>query len=258
MSITSLKPLVWRLFIQHLNSNMKKIVFIFSILLLSQTISAQLFSKEKIKNNENFDKDRLSWGFFLGLNVYDYQFNYEQDLKDILVETTTGFNVGLISNLRINDYFDLRFEPGLCITQRNLQYDPSYFNGMSPSSADLLREVKSTYVHFPLLLKISTKRINNFKPFILGGVATALNLSSNEENPDDNSVGEFRTKKSVSFYELGFGIDFYMYWFKFTPSVRGVFALNDELIRDNDPNSPWTGNVASMKTRGVFINFTFQ
>jgi hypothetical protein len=30
------------------------------------------------------------------------------------------------------------------------------------------------------------------------------------------------------------------------------------LIRDNDPNSPWTGNVASMRTRGVFINFTFH
>ena len=129
---------------------------------------------------------------------------------------------------------------------------------MSYSDADLFREVKSTYVHFPLLLKISTKRINNFKPFIVGGVSTAINLSSNEENPDDNSIGEFRTKKNVAFYELGFGIDFYLYWFKFTPSIRGVFAFNDEIIRDNNPDSPWTGNVNTMKTRGVFINFTFQ
>lgn len=236
---------------------MKKTLLILSILLLSQNVTAQLFSKEKIKNNENFDKDRLSWGFYLGLNAYDFQFTYEEDLEDILVESTTGFNVGLISNLRINDYFDLRFEPGLYITQRNLQYDPGYFGG-SPNDADLFREVKSTYVHFPLLLKISTKRLNNFKPFIVGGVSTAINLSSNEENPDDNSFGQFRTKRSVAFYELGFGIDFYLYWFKFTPSIRGVFAFNDEIVRDNDPNSPWTGNVASMKTRGVFINFTFQ
>ena len=60
------------------------------------------------------------------------------------------------------------------------------------------------------------------------------------------------------FYELGIGIDLYLFYFKFTPSIRGVFALNDELFRDNDPNSPWTGNVANMKTRGLFINFTFQ
>ena len=60
------------------------------------------------------------------------------------------------------------------------------------------------------------------------------------------------------FYELGFGVDFYLYWFKFTPTIRGVFALNDELVRDVDPNSPWTSNISTMKTRGVFLNFTFQ
>ncbi|MCB0382342.1 MAG: PorT family protein [Psychroserpens sp.] len=237
---------------------MKRIFIILALLIVSQTASAQLFSREKIKNNENFDKARLSWGFFLGLNSYDYQFNYEEDLKDILVESNIGFSVGLVSNLRINDYLDLRFEPGLFITQRNLMYDPSYFNGLEFNDSDLLREVKSTYVHFPLLLKVSTKRLNNFKPFILAGVSASINLSSNEENPDDNSAGQFRTKKNVLFYELGFGIDFYNQWFKFSPSIRGVFAMNDELVRDVDPDSPWTSNVTTMKTRGIFINFTFQ
>ena len=225
---------------------------------MSQSVSAQLFSREKIKNIENFDKKTLSWGFYLGLNSYDYQFNYERDLKEILVETNLGFSVGLVSNLRINDHLDLRFEPGLFITTRNIQYDPSYFTGLESTDADLLREVKSTYVHFPLLLKVSTKRLNNFKPFIIGGLSMALNLSSNEENPDDNAAGQFRTKKNVLFYELGIGIDFYNQWFKFTPSIRGVFALNDELIRDEDPNSPWTSNIRIMKTRGIFLNFTFQ
>jgi hypothetical protein len=158
----------------------------------------------------------------------------------------------------VNDYFDLRLEPGLAITRRELNYNPSYFQGTAFNDNDLIREVRSTYIHIPLLLKISTKRVNNIKPFIVGGFSTALNLSSNEENPDDNSVGQFRTKTNVFFYELGFGIDLYLFWFKFTPSVRGVFAINDELVRDFDPNSPWTGNVHSMKTRGLFINFTFQ
>ncbi|MFK7782517.1 porin family protein [Psychroserpens sp.] len=237
---------------------MKRVFIILALLIVSHTATAQLFSKEKIKNNENFDKALLSWGFFLGLNSYDYQFNYEQDLKDILVETNVGFSVGLISNLRINKYLDLRFEPGLFISQRNIMYDPSYFNGVEFNDSDLLREVKSTYVHFPLLLKISTKRLNNFKPFIIGGISTSINLSSNEENPDDNSAGQFRTSRNVMFYELGFGIDFYNQWFKFSPSIRGVFAMTDEIVKDVDPNSPWTGNIATMKTRGIFLNFTFQ
>lgn len=217
-----------------------------------------MFSKEKIKNQENFDKQVLTWGYFLGFNSYDFKFEYEQDLKDIMVETSMGFNVGLVGDLRINEYFNLRFEPGLYISKRNLTYDKSHFDPTKFQVSNLLREVNSTYIHFPLLLKVSTKRINNFKPFLVGGFSTALNLSSNENNPEDNSSTQFRTKKGMLFYEVGFGIDFYLEWFKFTPSIRGVFALNDELVRDNDPNSPWTGNIASMKTRGVFVNFTFQ
>lgn len=237
---------------------MKKVFLVLSFIIVTQSVSAQLFSKEKIKNNENVDKPLISWGYFLGFNSYDFNFDYNQDLPDIQVLKSVGFNVGLIGNLRINNYLDLRIEPGLSITKRELNYHSSYFQGMSFNDNYLIREVRSTYIHIPLLLKISTKRVNNIKPFIVGGFSTALNLSSNEENPDDNSVGQFRSKKSVFFYELGFGIDLYLYWFKFTPSIRGVFALNDELVRDFDSNSPWTGNITSMKTRGLFINFTFQ
>lgn len=254
----TLKHLELQQFIPHQNKTMKQIIVIISFLFLSHSVNAQLFSKERIKNIENFDKQFLTWGYFLGFNSYDYNFDYTLDRKDILLDKSLGFNVGLIGDMRINEFFNLRLEPGLYVTKRNLIYDESYFTGLEFNDSDLLREVNSTYIHIPLLIKASTKRINNFKPFVVGGFSTALNLSSNENNPDDNSNGEFRTKKNVFFYELGFGIDFYLYWFKFTPSIRGVFALNDELVRDEDPNSPWTGNVTSMKSRGLFINFTFQ
>ena len=237
---------------------MKKIIALLIAVLSFQTVSAQLFSKERIKNIENIDKARLSYGYFLGFNSYDFNFDYFEDKKDIQVNKSIGFNVGLIGNLRINDYIDVRLEPGLYITSRELVYDESYFDGMAFTDSDLIREVKSTYIHIPLLVKLSTKRLNNFKPFVVAGISTGLNLSSNQDNPDDNFAGEFRTEKSLFFYELGFGIDFYLYFFKFTPSIRGVFSLNNELVPDNNIDSPWTGNVKSMKTRGVFINFTFQ
>jgi len=238
---------------------MKRILVLLVFLLAIQSTSAQLFTKEKVTNPiDNIDQKLLTWGYFLGFNQYDFNFDYNEDLKDILVDDSFGFHLGLVGDLRINDYMNLRLEPGVFFTTRNLRYDESYFQGVDFNDSDLLREVKSTYVHIPLLLKISTKRINNFKPFIIGGVSTALNLSSNQDNPNDNSSGEFRMKKNTYFYELGFGIDLYLLYFKFTPSIRGVFAMNDEIIRDADPNSPWTGNISKMQTRGVFINFTFQ
>lgn len=237
---------------------MRKVILVITLLIFAQSASAQLFSKERIKNQENFDKAPLSWGYYLGFNSFDFNFDYNQNLADIQVERTAGFTVGLVGNMRINNNLDLRLEPGLNITKRLLYFDPSNFNGLEFTESDLTREVRSTYIHFPLLLKISTNRVNNIKPFIVGGFSAALNLSSNEENPDDNSAGQFRLKKSMLFYELGIGIDLYLFWFKFTPSIRGVFALNDEVVRDVDPNSPWTSNIKSMKTRGLFINFTFQ
>ncbi|RAJ14567.1 type IX secretion/gliding motility protein PorT/SprT [Olleya aquimaris] len=240
--------------------NTKHIYLLLFALCFTTASQAQLFSKEKVKNLESVDKATLSWGYYLGFNNLDFKFDYNNNLGDIQTERTIGFNVGLLGNLRINDYFDLRFEPGLVISQRNLMYQENYFADFDEdiSDSDLLREVKSTYIYFPLLLKISTKRVNNFKPFILTGISTAINLSSNEQNPDDNYAGEFRMVKNMQFFELGFGMDFYLDRFKFTPSIRGVFAMKDEIVRDKDPNSPWTSNISLMQTRGIFINFTVQ
>ncbi len=232
---------------------MKRLTALLLLLFLVQDIQAQLFSKERLANLENFDKQRLSWGYFFGFNNYDFKFQYENPTEDILVEKNTGFNVGLIGDLRINEYLNLRLEPGLYFTNRNLT-----FSGNFDTEQAAMREANSTYIHVPLLLKVSTKRLNNFKPFIIGGVSVSNNLSSNENNPDDNSAGQFRMKTNTYYYEVGFGIDLYLYYFKFTPSIRGVFAISDELVPDYDPESPYTGNINKMSSRGVFINFTFQ
>ena len=137
-------------------------------------------------------------------------------------------------------------------------FRPEQFGEIEFENNRHFREIKSTYIHFPLLLKISSERVNNFKPYVVAGVSTALNLSSKENSVDDNSLGQFRTKKNVFFYELGFGIDLYLEWFKFSPSIRGIFAISDEHVKDNDPLSPWTSNIDFMKTSGILINFTFQ
>jgi hypothetical protein len=243
------------LFIQHLKNNMKRLVFVF-LILISASVRAQfgsMFGKDPIIHLENFDKQRVHWGYFLGFNSYDFKFDYKTPpAEDILVKNAIGFNVGLVGNLRLHEHIDLRFEPGLYFNQRNLQ-----FPGFADKSLGF-REVKSTYIHFPLLLKFSSLRTGNIRPYLIGGVGTALNLSSNTDAKDDNSNNRFRMIKWTNFYEVGFGIDLYLEYFKFSPSIRGVFSLDDELVRDNDPNSPYTSNVGAMQSRGVFVNFTFH
>ncbi len=230
---------------------MKKIIVLLVILMTLNSIHSQ--RRKPILNIQNEDKALINWGYYLGFNQYDFQFEYENDIgQDVLVDKTIGFNVGLIGELRLNEFLDIRLEPGLLYTQRNLGF-PGFAN-----INDAIREVRSTYIRFPLLLKVSTRRYNNIKPFIIGGGYAAINLGANEDSLDDNSSGTFRSTKNVYGYELGFGIDMYTEFFKFTPSIRGVFAITDELIPDNDPNSPWTGNINAIRTRGIFVNFTFE
>ena len=235
---------------------MKKYLILALIILGALPTHAQIFSGEDVINNPNFDQQRFSWGYFLGFNTYDFDFDYENFVanpatgKDFSVDPSIGFNVGLLGNMRLDDHLDLRLEPGVSFNRINFQF--------TKADAKTFREINSTFVHIPLLLKFSTTRINNFKPFVVGGVSTSLNLSSNENNPDDNLDGKFRMTTNNYYYEIGFGIDLYLYYFKLTPSIRGIFAINDELVRDDDPNSFFTGNVEKMSSRGVFVNFTFQ
>ena len=234
---------------------MKRFLLILAFVIFAQSANAQLFSKERVRNIDTFDKKLLTWGYFLGFNFYDFNFDYEQDFgpeTDVLVHSSGGFNVGLIGDLRVNNYINIRLEPGLYFTQRDLSYREFIEDN------DRVRSLQSTYIHVPLLVKFSTKRINNFKPFIVGGVSSSLNLGSNQDNPEDNGEGQFRMKKNTSYFELGFGVDFYLFYFKFTPSIRGVFATSDELVRDDDPNSAYTGNISKMGSRGILVNFTFQ
>lgn len=230
---------------------MKKIT-LFIVVFLSLNCRAQ-FGKNPIINDENFDKKRIHYGYYLGFNDYEFKFDYKTPpTTDIEVQSSVGFNVGLIANLRLHEYVNLRFEPGLCFNQRNLTF-PGF-----AKQYDAFREVKSTYLHFPLLLKFSSERIGNIRPYLLGGLGAAMNLASNETVENDNKNGTFRMTSWTQFYEIGIGIDLYFEYFKFSPSIRGVFSVGDELIRDNDPNSQWTSNIESMKTRGVFINFAFH
>lgn len=237
------------------SSNMKKIIF---LLLLSITIKGHaqfpksIFSKDPIINLETWQQQKLYFGFYLGFNSYDFKIDYKTVGPDIQVKKTTGFNVGLVADLRLNEFLNLRFEPGLYYTKRDLYY-PNF-----TTENDALREVNSTYIHFPLLLKFSSLRTGNVRPYLLGGLSATLNLSSNSKLLDDNLEQKFRVKSWTTNYELGLGIDIFSEYFIFSPSIRGVFGLNDELIRDKDPNSPWTSNIESMKSRAVFINFTFH
>lgn len=232
---------------------MKNRILILSFFILTTT--AFFAQREKVENLPSFDKKKIHYGFYLGLNQNDFKFSLRENSNvpnaSITVDPLAGFNVGLIVDLRLHKNLNLRLEPGLMTNSKKI-----YFNHLT--AQDSLRDVSSTYLHVPLVFKFSTDRYNNIRPYVLGGVSYNYNFSSNEVNQDDNSAGQFRMKTHNFMYEVGIGVDIYLYFFKFSPSIRGVFALNNEIKYDDDVNSQWTAPVNFMGTRGIFLNLAFE
>ena len=233
----------------------KRILIIGFFLLIATAFFAQT---ERVEYIPTFDRKLIHYGFYLGINQNDFKLNLGQSSipdASITVESKTGFNVGLIADLRLHKNLNLRLEPGLVSNTKRILFN--HLN-TSTSSQDSIREVGSTYLHIPLVFKFSTNRYKNIRPYILGGVSYDYNFSSNEKNQDDNLAQEFRMKTHNFMYEIGVGVDFYLYYFKFSPSIRGVFAINNEIKYDNDLNSRWTAPINFMGTRGLFLNFAFE
>jgi len=214
--------------------------------------------RERVEYLPSFDKKKLHYGFYLGMNQNDFKLNLRESTiqnANITVEPTFGFNVGLIADFRLHKNLSLRLEPGLISNSKNI-----VFNHLRSSSnpQDSIRNIGSTYLHFPLVFKFNTDRYKNIRPYLLAGVSYDYNFSSNEANQDDNSSGQFRMKTHNFMYEVGIGVDIYLYFFKFSPSIRGVFAINNEIKYDEDTDSKWTAPINFMGTRGIFLNFAFE
>lgn len=213
-----------------------------------------LISNAQFTNLPNFDEKNLKFGYFIGTNTYDYKILYKENPRyPVTIERGTGLNIGLIGELKINKNLNLSFEPGLYSNNTKIIFNERL---LFTSYNDTLWNVKSNNIHLPILIKYNSKRLGNFKPYLQAGVSTSLNLGKIESSFENYLIENLNFADVGFFYELGFGIDFYLRYFKFSPSIRGVFSIKNELP-ENIPKNPWTGNIDKMFTRAVFINLSF-
>ena len=154
------------------------------------------------------------------------------------------------SNLSPIREFDFRFTPSLVFGERLINYN---FN----NSDEIVKRIESTLIDFPFYLKYKSARYNNFRTYLLGGIKYSLDIAS-QYKIDDEGQEIVKLNNNDIMLEGGFGIDFYLHYFKFSPSIRGVFSVDNELIQDNNPVSPWTSNINKLFSQGLIINFTFE
>lgn len=245
----------------------KKIFSLFICLLLSLlTLSAQKYNVGEVPNLINSDNKPYHFGFILGINSLDFNpFQSGEVLEDGKVwygEDVTfevGFTIGMIADLRLTEYLDLRFTPELYFGERTLRFVDS--EGNQREAGDVA--VKSNLISFPVLVKIRGQRARNVRPYFLGGFAGTVAVGRDKEAP-------IMLKPTDYGPEVGFGFDIYLPYFKLCPEFKAFFGLNDVINRDrpdiaNPDDLKYSGGES--KAKGVFnklnsrifaISFNFE
>jgi hypothetical protein len=230
---------------------------LFFILFVS---SVSLFGQSNYKpehqfNYQKVDEKYLHFGFTLGINQMDFAvYNSEKagNVRAEQVNFSYGFTVGIISELRINKFWSLRFLPGLEFGERTI----SYTNVEKPDT-----KLESVYVNLPLLLKYKAKRINNYRPYLIGGLAYKIDVQAQKRLDVDKQI-YLRLKPSDIYIELGTGFDFYLPYFKFSTELKFSFGIFDILNHNLDAKNPgyesYTNAVEKINSKIFSLCFHFE
>ncbi len=205
------------------------------------------------------DYKRFHFGFSLGLNFLDFNLTpsnmvidgktYQADVSSLM----PGFSVALISDLRLNDYFNLRLNPALHFGDRTISY-------YSPTDGERFNTgVKSAIITVPLYVKFSAFRVHDYKPYIIAGGGVAFDCYRDKRMPVILNMFDY-------FVDFGAGCTIYFPYFRFAPEIRFAIGFNDLLepfekrkIEYQDPDMKRYNQALSRITSQMFIlTFNFE
>ena len=217
-----------------------KTYFIYCLFASFLFLSIGAFAQNKDKgvpNLSTFDEKPLHFGFLLGFNTMDFKvlnsdiandLNGDSPIYGDVIHLQPGINIGIVTNLRLRKQLDLRFLPGISFGQRDL-----YFISKGGEEEKVPLEIKSTFLEFPLLIRYSAVRQQNFKPYVIGGVNGRIDLAKSKKdkivlNPLD------------VYMEFGAGIDTYLTYFRLSIELKASYGLTNVL------NEKGTGEESDM------------
>jgi hypothetical protein len=241
---------------------LKKIPFIkITIVLLLCILNLNAFPQGRVRleNLPRYDRKRMHFGFNLGINRMDFSIKPVEKLQtfDSLLEIHSkfdyGFNIGIVSNLRLLEHWDLRFIPALSFGDRSLIYKYLKYD---TTIVTVTKKVESTFIDLPLLLKYKSARIINSRAYVITGFKYSIDMASQKGKKDNGNGDEIiKLRRSDFSYELGVGGDFYLQYFKFAVEIKMSYGLRDLLIRDN---SFYTSSVSKLNSKIFLISFLFE
>ena len=228
-----------------------KLLFVFLFLIPALSVNAQ----RPLINLSEHDNKPYYFGITFGMNFSVYQIQYTSSFantdtfKQIQPHWQPGFNLGLLGNLKLSNFIDLRFVPSLAFAEKRL-----IFQYGIPKDSISDRTIEAIYMHLPLQLKFKSERINNFRFYALLGGKFDYDMAANARShrPD-----EFLKVSPVDFgVELGVGFEFYNPNFIFSPEIKISQGLTNQLFLDH--GLPLTNAISSLLTRMIVISIHLE
>jgi len=227
--------------------------FIFFFLLSGSSFSQER-ERKKVPNLPAFDYQPLHFGFLIGINAMDFRVVHEapgsrppgmEDRYGDIINLNPGVNIGIVSSLRLNKYLNLRFLPGISFGQRDLWFIENGEKEEGPL------EIKSTFLEFPLLLKLNGSRMTNVKPYLVGGFNPRIDLAKTENHG-------LKLRSADVYLEGGFGLDMYLTYFRFSTEAKLSVGLRNVLdpAGTGEPEDILYSDVLDRITSRLFV-FTF-
>ena len=164
-----------------------------------------------------------------------------------------GFCVNGLVDLRLNEYFSVRFTPGLYFGNREV----TMVNTANSEDSRLKQNLKSTFVVLPIDLKFAGQRYRNCRPYLVGGLMPAFDVSKKRTD-------YIKLKSADLYLEVGFGCDFYLPYFKLNPEIKFCFGLTDVIQHDrpdlvDDPATmKITNSLKRATSQMVVLTFYFE
>ena len=225
---------------------------------MAMQVSGQV---KRVQNDPGYDYKWIHFGFMVGLNTMDFgfkrpEFGTENELFADVSKPNPGFQVSIVSDLRLGDRLSLRFLPGITFGSRTF----SFYDVSGDSTSNLISEqtVESNFLDFPLLLKYKSRRVNNYRPYLVGGLNMRYDMAARKDYDADGPW--VRLEPMDFFAEFGFGIDFFLQYFKFSPELKVSIGFRDVLVHDpaGGANYKYANSINKLNSYVVMLCFYFE
>lgn len=214
--------------------------------------------KQKPKNESWYDEKIIHFGFSLGFNSMDFKINPSEknfktdSLYPEVSQLNPGINIQIVTDFRPADHLDIRFLPGVSFGQRVVRF---YKNRVLVNDQ---QKLESSYLEFPLLLKYKGDRLNNVRPYVIGGLNYRYDLAGKKEFDDAKPI-YIRIKRPDLYYEMGAGIDFYLTYFKLSVELKMSNGIGNVLVKEAAPGHPQYYNaIDKLKSQIWILAFHFE